>query len=146
MPAKRGIGAVVFQEDSHGNPRPVYFASWSLTDTEKNYTSIEQEALATNWACVKFGDYVLGTKFTIETDHQPLVSLLSITDLSKCPRILQSTLRLMRYLPEVKCIQGVCQKRVDALHGCLLGSRTKVFKSWKRRKNSRTRLSVTYLP
>ena len=111
-----GIGAVLLQEDSHGHRRPVSFASRSLSDTEKNYAVIEKEALAATWACEKFRDYVLGTKFTLETDHRPLVPLLSTTNLSKLPaRILRFRLRLMRYSPEVKYIQGVHHQTADAL-------------------------------
>ena len=114
--SQHGIGAVLLQEDSDGNHRPVCFASRSLSDTEKNYAVIEKESLATTWACEKFRDYVLGTKFTIETDNRPLVPLLSTTDLSKLPtRILRFRLRLMRYSHEVKYIQGVYKKTADAL-------------------------------
>ena len=111
-----GIGAVLLQEDSHGHRRPISFASRSLSDTEKNYAVIEKEALAATWACEKFRDYVLGTKFTLETDHRPLVPLLSTTNLSKLPaRILRFRLRLMRYSPELKYIQGVHHQMADAL-------------------------------
>jgi hypothetical protein len=29
------------------------------------------------WSCEKFSDYILGSKFEIETDFKPLVALLS---------------------------------------------------------------------
>ena len=77
-----GLGAVLFQTDSSGNRRAIAFASRSLNDTEKRYAVIEKEALAAAWACEKFNDYILGTEFTLETDHRPLVPLLSSTDLS----------------------------------------------------------------
>ena len=67
-----GLGAVLFQTDSSGNRRAIAFASRSLNDTEKRYAVIEKEALAAVWACEKFNDYILGTEFTLETDHRPL--------------------------------------------------------------------------
>ena len=114
--SQNGLGAVLLQEDARENRRPVFFASRSLSDTEKRYVVIEKGALAATWACEKFSDYVLGTTFTVETDHRPLVPLLSSTDLSKMPsRILHFRLRLMRYDPVVKYVQGVHQKTADAL-------------------------------
>ena len=111
-----GVGAVLLQEDETNNRRPICYASRSLTETEKNYAVIEKEALAATWACDKFRDYILGTEFTIETDHRPLVPLLSSTDLSKLPaRILRFRLRMMRFAPTVKYVQGKKQTTADAL-------------------------------
>ena len=111
-----GIGAVLLHEDAAGRRRPIFYASRSLTDTEKRYAVIEKEALAATWACEKFTDYILGTSFLLETDHRPLVPLLSTTDLAKLPaRILRFRLRLMKYSPEVRYVQGVHQKTADAL-------------------------------
>ena len=87
-----------------------------MTDAEKNYAVIEKEALAATWACEKFSDYILGIPFTLETDHRSLVPLLSSKDLSKLPaRILRFGLRLMRYSPKVKYLQGIHQNTADAL-------------------------------
>ena len=85
-------------------------------DTNKNYAVIEKEALATTWACDKFSTYIVGTAFTLETDHRPLVPLLSSTDLSKLPpRVLRFRLRMAKYSPEVMYVQGVHRKTADAL-------------------------------
>ena len=111
-----GIGAVLLQVDSHGNRRPISYASRSLSDTEKRYAVIEKEALASIWACEKFNDYLLGRPFQLETDHRPLVPLLSSTDYSKLPpRILRFRLRMMKYCPKVVYVQGIHQKTADTL-------------------------------
>ena len=60
-----------------GEWRPVAFASRSMSETECRYAQIEKEALAVTWACEKILRYLLGLKFVIETDHKPLVPLLS---------------------------------------------------------------------
>ena len=49
------------------------------------YTQIEKEALATTWACEHFSDYILGKPIVFETDHKPLVSLLSTKPLDSIP-------------------------------------------------------------
>lgn len=43
-----------------------------------------KEALAITRACQKFSDYILGHKFTIETDHKPLIPLLNTSKTSRC--------------------------------------------------------------
>ena len=99
-----------------GRRRPVYYASRSLTETEKRYTVIEKEALAATWACEKFREYVMGLSFTLETDHKPVVPLLKTTELAKMsPRIQRFRMRLMRYSPEVAYVPGKKQTTPDAL-------------------------------
>ncbi|KAJ7996683.1 hypothetical protein DPEC_G00239570 [Dallia pectoralis] len=80
-------GAVVVPAESREDPeclkrkfreeeRPVAYASRTLTDTETRYAQIEKELLAVVFACTKFKDYVYGKPTVIETDHQPLVTIL----------------------------------------------------------------------
>ena len=71
-----GLGAILLQQEK-GDWRPVAYASRSMTPTERRYAQIEKEALALTWACGKFSDYVLGRKFSIKTDHKPLIPLLN---------------------------------------------------------------------
>ena len=49
-----------------------------MSDTKKQYAQIEKEALALTLAAEKFAMHLLGGKlFCMETDHKPLVRLLS---------------------------------------------------------------------
>ena len=92
-----GLGAVLpklHNEDWH----PVAFASRSMSNVEQRYAQIEKEALATTWACEKFAAYLVGGTFTIETNHKPLVPLLSTKHLDSLPpRVLHFRLRLDRF-------------------------------------------------
>ena len=69
--------------------KPVAYESRAMTETEHHYAQIEKEALATTWACDKFAPYILGKKVYVETDHKPLVPLLSTKHLDNMrPRAL----------------------------------------------------------
>ena len=69
-----------------------------MSETERCYAQIEKEALSLTWAAEKFSMYLLGRFFHMETDHKPLVPLLSTKSLDALPpRVLRFRLRLMRY-------------------------------------------------
>ena len=65
------------------------YISRALTTTEQRYAQIEKEALAITWACERFQDYLIGIHFNIETDHKPLVPLLSTKSLDEMPLRIQ---------------------------------------------------------
>ena len=110
-----GLGAVLLQKQNT-MWKPVAYASRTLTDTEKRYAQIEKEALASTWACEKFSTYILGTDFTLETDHKPLVPLLGIKCLNDLPpRILRFRLRLARFDYTITHVPGKLLYTADAL-------------------------------
>ena len=102
-----GLGAVLRQQQSNGDVRPVAYISRALTETEQRYAQIEKEALAVTWACERFQDYLTGLSFHIETDHKPLVPLLSTKSLAEMPlRVQRFRLRLMRYHYTISHVAG----------------------------------------
>ena len=90
-----GLGAVLLQEkDSRW--RPVVYASRALSETEQRYAQVEKGALAITWSCEKFRDYLIGTRFLIQSDHKPFIPLLGSKDLDQLPaRIQRFRMRLM---------------------------------------------------
>ena len=85
------------QQQKNGDFKLIAFISRSLSDTEKRYAQIEKEALVVTWANVRFRDYLMGLHYTLETDHKPLVPLLSSKYLEDLPiRIQYFCLRLMK--------------------------------------------------
>ena len=71
------LGAVLLQ-DGH----PVCFESRKLIPAECNYITGEQELLAVVHALKKFRVYLLGTQFTVVTDHRPNITINSQVDIS----------------------------------------------------------------
>ena len=104
------------QKTDTGEWQPVAYASRSMRETEMRYAQIEKEALATTWACERFSDYILGKTITIETDHKPLVPLLSTKHLDNTPpRVLRFRLRLMRFDYSIIHIPGKLLYAADTL-------------------------------
>ncbi len=73
-----GLGAVLSQEEG-GKLQPVAYASRGLRESERNmdnYSTMKLEFLALKWAVTeKFRDYLIGNRFTIFTDNNPLSHL-----------------------------------------------------------------------
>ena len=87
-----------------------------MSDTERRYAQIEKEAPASTWAREKLATHVLGMKFTLETDHKPLVPLLNSKRLDSLPpRILRFRLRLSRFDYTVQHVLGKELYTADAL-------------------------------
>ena len=96
--------------------RPVGYASRSLNNAESHYAQIEKEALAITWACERFSTYILGKHISIETDHKPLVPLLSYKLLDNLlPRVLQFRLRMMKFDYTIQQVPGKFLYIADAL-------------------------------
>ena len=110
-----GLGAVLLQA-SNSTWHPVAYASRAMAATESHYAQIEKEALALTWACDKFSCYILGKHVVLETDHKPLVPILSYKHLDNLPpRVLRFRLRLMRFDYDVVHVPGKYLYTADML-------------------------------
>ncbi|KAI4890391.1 hypothetical protein NFI96_006741, partial [Prochilodus magdalenae] len=111
-----GLGGVLSQQQEDGTWRPIVFISRGLTEAEKHNAQIEKEALAVTWACERLSPYLLGLQFKIETDHKPLVPLLSSKALDELPpRVLRFRLRLLKFTYDIVHVPGKCLITPDAL-------------------------------
>lgn len=71
----RGLGAVLAQRAPDDREGVVAYASRTLMPAECHYSQIHKEALAIIFAVDKFHQYLYGRRFTLRTDHKPLVSI-----------------------------------------------------------------------
>ncbi|XP_049520592.1 retrovirus-related Pol polyprotein from transposon opus [Dermacentor silvarum] len=110
-----GLGAVLQQVDGR-HIRTVAFASRTLTEAERKYSTGEREDLACLWALEKWHVYLWGRPVTLQTDHQALVALLSSQGTGQRPlRIARWTARLLRYNFTMQYRRGEHNKVADAL-------------------------------
>ena len=79
-----GLGSALFQEG-----KSVVYAS--RTETEKRYAQIEKEMLALSFGLEMFHHYTYGRHVSVDTDHKPLVAIVT-KPLSKAPKRLQALL------------------------------------------------------
>ena len=69
------IGGCVMQKG-----KLVAAVSRKLSDAERNYSVTEKEALGIIWTLKQFRHYLLGSRFTIKTDHKCLASIATLKD------------------------------------------------------------------
>ena len=94
--SKKGIGAVMLQEDSivkntskcdiPNNLCPISYDNKTLSSAECNYSNIECELLGVLFAIMNFKHFTYGCTVCVITDHKPLVSLFkkSLVNASSC--------------------------------------------------------------
>lgn len=71
-----GLGAILYQKQD-GHERVIAYASRSLRGAEKLYPAHKREFLALKWAVTdKFHDYLVGNRFEVRTDNNPLTYVL----------------------------------------------------------------------
>ncbi len=80
--SKLGLGAVLLQDG-----RPVHYGSKALVGSEVDFAPIEGEMLAIVYATKKWHHYLYGRRFTVETDHKPLVDIKNKNVALAPPRI-----------------------------------------------------------
>lgn len=73
--SNRAVSGVLMQKIGN-NLCPVAYYSRILQDPETRYATIEKELVAVHESIKKFRPYIAYKKFTLKTDHKPLISIL----------------------------------------------------------------------
>ena len=111
-----GVGAVISHVMKNGEEKP--FASRTLTASERNYSQIEKEALSIVFGVKRFHSYLYGRRFTLLTDHQPLVTILGpktgVPPLAAA-RMQRWSLMLAAYQYEIEYRKSAEHANADAL-------------------------------
>lgn len=64
--------AAILTQKYDGIEHPICYASRTLNSAEQRYSTLEKECLAIVYADKKYRVYLIGTHFTLMTDHRPL--------------------------------------------------------------------------
>ena len=98
------VGAVLGQREGKV-PHVIYYASKTLNEAQKNYTTTERELLAIAFALDKFRSYVLGSHIVVFTDHSALKFLMTKRDAK--PRLIRWILLFQEFDLEIRDKKGV---------------------------------------
>ncbi|KAL7844546.1 hypothetical protein SRHO_G00230850 [Serrasalmus rhombeus] len=112
-----GLGAMLSQ-DQEGQRHPIAVASQELHPSEcnmSNYSAMKLELLPLKRAVTeKFREYLLGTRFTVYTNHNPL-SYLQSAKLGAVEQCWASQLALFNYEINLEYRSGTANGNADAL-------------------------------
>jgi hypothetical protein len=97
------VGAVLGQRVGK-DPHVIYYASRTLDEAQRNYTTTEKELLAIVFALEKFRSYLVGTKVVVFSDHAALKHLMKKKECK--PRLLQWILLLQEFNVEIRDKKG----------------------------------------
>ncbi|WKA02038.1 hypothetical protein VitviT2T_020278 [Vitis vinifera] len=98
------IGAVLGQRED-GKPYVIYYASKTLNEAQRNYTTTEKELLAVVFALDKFRAYLVGSFIIVFTNHSALKYLLTKQDAKA--RLIRWILLLQEFDLQIKDKKGV---------------------------------------
>ena len=111
--SQHGMGAVLGQIDDDGKECIVACISRSLNKHERNYASYKGEMLGAVWAVKALDYYLKGSRFTLVTDHAPLLFLMTNDNLQG--QYARWALMLQEYEFEIKHRPGIKHQNADAL-------------------------------
>jgi hypothetical protein len=106
------IGAVLSQKDDRNREHPISFFNKKLTKAEKRWSIHELEFYSVLQALKKWRAYLIGTPFTVETDH---VSLKWMRETKDNAKLLRWALQLEDFDFKVVHRSGKANANADAL-------------------------------
>jgi len=105
--SSHSVAAALAQSQPDGREFPIAFASAKLTESQRNWSTIEREGYALIFALRKFECYLIGSPVIIITDHNPLSYICDSSP--KSARLVRWSMSLQKF--DVMAIKH--RKRVD---------------------------------
>lgn len=106
------VGAVLGQKVGRAS-HEIHYASMTLNEAHRNYSTTEKEMLAVVFALEKFRSYLLGTNVIVYTDHAALRYLMTKKEAK--PRLIRWILLLSEFEIEIKDKKGAEDMVADHL-------------------------------
>ncbi|RVW19522.1 Retrovirus-related Pol polyprotein from transposon opus [Vitis vinifera] len=106
------IGVVLSQRENE-KPYVIYYASKTLNEAQRNYTTTEKELLAVVFALDKFRAYLVGSFIIVFTNHSALKYLLAKQDAKA--RLIRWILLLQEFNLQIRDKKGVENMVADHL-------------------------------
>ena len=107
-----GAGACLAQMQE-GEYRHIAFSSVAFSKAEQKYSTIERELLALRWGVKNFKSFLFGVKFTIFTDHKPLLYLYNMS--RENSRLMRTLNDLEEYDFEIRYLPGPQNEAADTM-------------------------------
>ena len=108
-----GVGAILSQKNEKGEEHVISYYSKKLSPTQRNYSATDLELLACSLAIDQFRPYLFGRKFTLVTDHRPIIYLQNLENPSS--RYFRFIMKLQELNFSITHRQGILHGSVDAL-------------------------------
>ena len=121
----KGLGYALIRRDELGSIRLLDCGSRTLSSAEKNYATIELEALAIAWAMGKAHFHLRACpQFKVLTDHRPLVGIFrkDIDDVENS-RLQRIRMKTQCFNFTVEYTPGKTDRRRIVPRSCLVSSR-----------------------
>ena len=75
--------------------RVIAYASTTFNHAQTNYSTHDQELAAIRWAVAVFRSFIVGVRFTLYTDHRPLIYMANMSKFNA--RIMRTLTELSEY-------------------------------------------------
>ena len=107
--------AGVLMQVKNGQRLPIGYYSRMLKDAEQRYSTTEKELLAVHNSVLHFRPYLGYKRFTVHTDHKPLLGILRSSKTPFGPRWSKRLLQLAEFQYDVHYIRGEDNAVPDAI-------------------------------
>lgn len=107
-----GAGACLMQMKQDGYA-VIGYNSMCFSQTQRNYSTTERELAAIRWGLEVFKPFIYGIKFTVYTDHKPLIYMYNMAASSS--RIMRTLEEISQYDFDIKYLPGSQNQAADFL-------------------------------